>query len=108
MVMLPVLFNAKNAMSIDSNELKQIATLARLGLDEASIPQLTERMNEILAMADQLQDVDVSDIQPMAHPLEFTQRLREDQANAAIDREKLQTTAQATHEGLYLVPKVID
>lgn len=95
-------------MSITEKDLQQIAVLARLGIEEKDYSELTSRLNTILGMADKLQEVDVSGIQPMSHPLEIVQRLRADEASATIDREKLQTTANETHEGLYLVPKVID
>jgi len=45
---------------------------------------------------------------PLAHPLDATQRLREDDVSEVVDRAALQAIAPAVEAGLYLVPKVIE
>ena len=52
--------------------------------------------------------VDTSDVEPMAHPLQMSQRLREDRVTEENQRELFQSIAPATANGLYLVPKVIE
>jgi len=52
--------------------------------------------------------VDTKDIQPMAHPLDATQRLREDKVTEENQRDKFQAVAPSAEKGLYLVPKVIE
>ncbi len=55
-----------------------------------------------------MQAVDTSGVEPLAHPLEATQRLRPDAVTETDHRDAYQTIAPAVEEGLYLVPKVIE
>jgi aspartyl-tRNA(Asn)/glutamyl-tRNA(Gln) amidotransferase subunit C len=55
-----------------------------------------------------MEQVDTSAVEPMAHPLHMTQRLREDQVTEENHRDLYQSIAPATENGLYLVPKVIE
>jgi aspartyl-tRNA(Asn)/glutamyl-tRNA(Gln) amidotransferase subunit C len=59
-------------------------------------------------MVDTLQAVDTSGIEPMANPLDATQRLRADVVSEENQRERFQAIAPASENGLYLVPKVIE
>ena len=88
--------------------MEKIAHLARLGLNDADIPRTTETLNSILVLVDQMQAVDTRGIEPLAHPLEATQRLRADQVTEQNQRDAYQAIAPAVENGLYLVPKVIE
>jgi len=55
-----------------------------------------------------MQAVDTTGIEPLAHPLEASQRLRPDQVTESNQREAYQAIAPSTESGLYLVPKVIE
>ena len=59
-------------------------------------------------MVDHMATVDTDGIEPLAHPLDATQRLRPDTVTALVDRDKFQRGAPATEAGLYLVPRVIE
>ena len=95
-------------MALERSEVEKIAHLARLGLNDGDIPQTTETLNNILGLIDQMQAVDTQGIEPLAHPLEATQRLRADQVTEFNQREAYQAIAPAVENGLYLVPKVIE
>ncbi len=95
-------------MSIEQDEIEKIAELARIRISPAQIGQVTQRITEILQMVDQLQAVDTRDVEPMANPLDATQRLRVDEVTECDRREAFQAIAPAVENGLYLVPKVID
>lgn len=95
-------------MSFSNDDLKKVATLARLHLEEQKSQQLSQDIGNILNLVDQLQAVDTSDIEPMAHPLDAVQILRKDDVTETDQREKYQACAPATENGLYLVPKVIE
>ncbi|EPJ78949.1 glutamyl-tRNA amidotransferase [Pseudomonas syringae] len=95
-------------MALDRSDVEKIAHLARLGLNDADIPRTTEALNNILALVDQMQAVDTTGIEPLAHPLEASQRLREDVVTEQNHRETYQAIAPAVEHGLYLVPKVIE
>ena len=75
---------------------------------EGDIPQTTATLNNILGLIDAMQAVDTSGIEPMAHPLGATQRLRADAVTETNQRDAYQAIAPAVESGLYLVPKVIE
>jgi aspartyl-tRNA(Asn)/glutamyl-tRNA(Gln) amidotransferase subunit C len=95
-------------MALERSEVEKIAHLARLGLNESEIPRTTETLNNILGLIDQMQAVDTTGIEPLAHPLEATQRLRADAVTEENHRDAYQAIAPAVDSGLYLVPKVIE
>lgn len=96
-------------MSVTSSDIHHIAHLARLNINESEVPQYTENLNNLLALVAQMEKVDTTHIQPMAHPQENQQqRLREDKISEENQRERFQSIAPQTAEGLYLVPKVIE
>ena len=93
-------------LSLD--QIAKIAELARLELPAAAAVALQHELNGILAMVDRMQAVDTKGIEPMSHPQQAMQRLREDKAVEPDLREKYQEAAPAVEDGLYLVPKVIE
>lgn len=95
-------------MSIERHEIEKLATLARIAIDDSTINEVTERLGSVLELVDQLQAADTSGVDPMSHPLQATQRLRQDEVSELNQREELQTTAPDTEDGLFLVPKVIE
>jgi len=95
-------------MALDTAEVEKIAHLARLGIDPADIPDYAHSLSDILAFVEQLNAVDTAGVEPLAHPLEASQRLRADAVTETVDRENFQQHAPRTEAGLYLVPKVIE
>ena len=95
-------------MALERCDVEKIAHLARLGLNDADLPRTIEALNSILGLVDQMQAVDTSGIEPLAHPLEASQRLRADQVTERNQRDAYQGIAPAVENGLYLVPKVIE
>ncbi len=95
-------------MTLDRSAVEKIAHLARIQISDAEKDKYVHDLNDILALAEQLNAVDTHGVSPMAHPLHMTQRLRPDQVTETDRRELFQGIAPAVEEGLYLVPKVID
>ena len=95
-------------MALERTEVEKIAHLARLGLSEADLPRTTETLNNILGLIDRMQAVDTTGIEPLAHPLETTQRLRADVVTEINQRDAYQAIAPAVEDGQHLVPRVID
>ena len=95
-------------MSLEASEIKKIAHLARLGINADDIPEYSRNLSDILAFVEQLNAVDTSGVEPLAHPLEATQRLRADVVTEADNRDNFQQVAPETESGLYLVPQVIE
>lgn len=95
-------------MSINPSDIAKIATLARIRIEDEQVPELADRLNNILSMVDKMQAVDTSNVEPMANPLDASQRLRADIVTEQNQRDNFQAIAPQTEDGLYLVPKVID
>ena len=95
-------------MSIEQAEIEKLAELARIRITPEELPAVTSGIARILGMVDQMQSLATSDVEPMANPLDASQRLREDVVTEVDQREAFQAQAPATQDGLYLVPKVLD
>ena len=95
-------------MSLDSSDVKKIAHLARLAIDEADIPAYANSLSNILNLVEQMAEVNTDDVAPMAHPLDAVQRLRPDDVTEPDQRDHFQAQAPNVDEGLYLVPQVIE
>jgi aspartyl-tRNA(Asn)/glutamyl-tRNA(Gln) amidotransferase subunit C len=95
-------------MAIDRHEISRIAHLARLEVSDESAARTAAELTSILDFVGKMNAVDTSDVTPMAHPLDASQRLREDQITEADRRSAFQAGAPAVEMGLYLVPRVIE
>ena len=105
---IPAALPGCNKMAIEQDEIEKIAELARIRIADQQIGEVTQRITEILGMVDQLQAADTADVEPMANPLDATQRLRADEVTESDQREQFQRIAPRVEAGLYLVPKVIE
>ncbi len=95
-------------MSISAEEVKKVAHLARLAVPDDQLEGYVRNLSNILNLVDQLSAIDTSGVDPMAHPLDMMQRLREDVVTETDNRDKYQSVAPEVENGLYLVPKVIE
>ena len=95
-------------MSLDKEQVQHIATLARLKLTDGEYAESVEKLSKIVDFVDQLSQADTTDVVPMAHPLDATQRLRPDAVTETDDRDNFQKNAAEVAGGHYLVPKVIE
>lgn len=95
-------------MSLTPEDVKKIANLARLNVDEQDMADYTHNLSNILDFVAQMNAVDTTGVEPMAHPLDAIQRLRPDAVTETDQRELFQQGAPLAEEGLYLVPKVIE
>ncbi len=95
-------------MSLTPDDIRKIAHLARLNLSESDIALYTPQLSNILQFIEQLNQVDTANVEPLAHPLDISQRLRPDEITEPNLRDKFQHIAPQVEAGLYLVPKVIE
>ena len=95
-------------MSIAEDDIAQVADLARIRIAPEQVAEGTDSIGRILTLADQLQAVDTTGVEPMANPHDAVQRLRDDVVTETNQREAFQAIAPAVESGLYLVPQVID
>lgn len=93
---------------IDHETVIRVAELARIRVTDDEIPELTQRLGNILSMVDALQAADTADVAPLSNPLDATQRLRPDAVTEPDQRDALLALAPASEQGLFLVPRVIE
>jgi len=98
--------NSSDAVS--SSVVEQVAHLARLQIDADSVADYAVEMSGVLELAAQMDQVDTSSVEPMAHPTHAVQRLREDVVTETDRREAFQKIAPSVESGYYLVPPVIE
>ncbi len=100
-------------MSVDKATVTKIASLARISMDEAALERMVPELNGILQWVEQLGEVDVTGIEPMAAVIPNTLRLRDD----VIDADPLTgggrqgdvlANAPVAEHGFFGVPKVIE
>ena len=95
-------------MAVDEKIVAEVAHLARLQIDESRVSEYAAEMSKVLALAETMNEIDTSEVEPMAHPTHAVQRLRDDVVTEADQREAFQRSAPSVEEGYYLVPQVIE
>ena len=95
-------------MALRLEEIEKLGELARLRIEPGEVDDLVSKLTSILSFVDQLQAADTSSVEPMAHPLDQSQRLRADEVTETDNRELYQQNAPQVECGLYLVPRVIE
>ena len=95
-------------MEFKSDDVKRIAKLARIALNEHEAVTLAAEMGSIFALIEVLQSVDTEGVEPMSHGQDVVLRLREDRVTEIDQHALFQASAPQVEAGLYLVPKVIE
>ena len=95
-------------MSLNQKQVKEIAYLARLNVSDSELVKSTEELNNILNLMEELGDIDTGEIEPMAHPLHMSQRLRTDEVTETDLSKEFQEIAPKKGKDHFLVPTVIE
>lgn len=94
--------------TLGKKEVAYISRLAAIAVAPQEVDAVAAKLSNILELFAQLEAVDVTGVEPLAHPLEQTQRLRLDEVTEQNLAAKYQKLAPAVEGGLYLVPQVIE
>lgn len=95
-------------MSLNPDQVQQLARLVRLKFTEGEADDFSGQINDIISMIEQMNEFDTDHVQPMSHPKDMRLRLRKDIVTEKDRHEELQSGAPATDSGLYLVPRVVE
>lgn len=95
-------------MTLKSDDVRSIAHLARLHIEENAVDHYVDDLSSILALVEQMNQVDSEGVVPLSNPLDARQRLRADEVSESDQRDKFQAIAPDVAEGLYRVPRVIE
>ncbi len=95
-------------MTITLEDVENIAHLARLQLSPTEKQEALSSITNILQVIDQMQSINTTGVEPLAHAYEAAQRLRDDVVTEKDQRITLLALAPSTQRGLFLVPKVLE
>lgn len=95
-------------MALNIEDLRHIAMLAKIGLDDAELAALQNELTPILALIEKMQAVNTDNIAPMSHAQDIFQRLRDDVVTETDKSAEFLALAPQTENNLFLVPKVIE
>jgi aspartyl-tRNA(Asn)/glutamyl-tRNA(Gln) amidotransferase subunit C len=97
-------------MALDRTKVAHIARLARIKVKDEELDQLAGELSGILAWVEQLQEVNVAGVEPMAGSVTpgMKLKLRDDVVNDGGNRDKVLSNAPKSENGFFAVPKVIE
>lgn len=95
-------------MSVDKAIVRRVARLARIAVTEDETDRMTGELNAILGFVSELDEVDVTGIEPMTSVIPMQMRLRADAVTDGGKAADVVANAPATDENFFLVPKVIE
>ena len=95
-------------MSLEPATIRRIATLARIHVEDAELPALAAELNGILGWIEQLNEVNVEGIEPLAGAQQMALKMREDAVTDGGYPEKVLANAPERTEDFFVVPKVIE
>src|SRR5574338_165139 len=105
---LPFLNKFPSFMALSLDDVKRVAHLARIEISDVAAQSVLRDLDRIFALIEEMQAVDVSGIEPMAHGQDVVLPLREDKVTETDQHALFQSVAPQVEAGLYLVPKVIE
>lgn len=96
------------AQRIDTEQVKKVAKLARLELTEDEITEFTGQLGAILEYVEKMNELDTTDVEPLAHCLPITNVLRDDEIRDSLGTEKTLVNAPERDGPFFKVPKILD
>ncbi|HEY1224194.1 MAG TPA: Asp-tRNA(Asn)/Glu-tRNA(Gln) amidotransferase subunit GatC [Brevundimonas sp.] len=95
-------------MAIDVATVRKVAHLARIKTPEDRLEPLAAELNGILAWIEQLDEVDVTGIEPMTSNVAQPLRLRDDVVSDGGKVADVLKNAPKSADGFFVVPKVVE
>ena len=89
-------------------DVEKVAGLARLGLSSAEKDKFGEDLNDILVYMEKLDELETSDVKPLAHILPLKNVLREDEVREGLTQEEALANGPEEKDGFFKVPPVIE
>jgi len=89
-------------------DVEYVAELARIQLGPAEIKTFESQLGHVLEHVAKLNEVDVSQVEPMAHSFAIYNVFREDEIRPSLDRDAALSNAPHRAQGLFIVTKVVE
>ena len=95
-------------MSVDAQIVRRIAHLARIAVADEEIEHLRGELNAILDFVEQLREVNVEGVEPMASVTPMEMKKRADEVTAGGIPDDIVKNAPAREDHFFVVPKVVE
>ncbi|TYC64926.1 Asp-tRNA(Asn)/Glu-tRNA(Gln) amidotransferase subunit GatC [Stappia sp. BW2] len=95
-------------MSVDTDTVKRVARLARIKVSEEDATRMTGELNAILGFVEQLDEVDISGVEPLTSVVEQTMKKRTDGVTDGGKAADITLNAPASEDNFFMVPKVVE
>lgn len=93
---------------LDLKKLQHVADLSKIEIkDDEELRNLSTKIKSIIAHSERLNDLDLSDVEPMTHAMQIENTLREDKAGKPVTQEEALRNTEFTEEGQFKVPRMI-
>lgn len=93
---------------LTKEEVKHVAHLARLAITEEEAEKFALQLGAITEFAEQLKELDTTNVEPTTHVLPLVNVLRDDVATKGLDREKMMLNVKEQEAGQVKVPSIMD
>ena len=97
-----------NQQSTEHIDVRYVAHLARMNLDDSEAAVLQGQLEHILEYVQRIRELDVSGIEPTSHARPVTNVFREDEVRPGLDHETVMENAPKSGNGLFAVPQIIE
>ena len=94
--------------TLTADQVRKVAQLARLKLSEADVARFTQQLGQVLGYVEMLNELNTEGVEPLAHPLEIANVLREDVPVPSLSREAALSNAPKSDGRCFLVPQILD
>ena len=95
-------------MSVDKETVKRVARLARIAVSDEEAESLKGELNTILGFVEQLNEVDVTGVEPMTAVIPMRLKMRDDVVTDGEIADKIVANAPARADAFFAVPKVVE
>jgi aspartyl-tRNA(Asn)/glutamyl-tRNA(Gln) amidotransferase subunit C len=95
-------------MPVSTDQVRHIATLARIAMSDEEIERLAPELNNILGWVEQLAEVNTDGVEPLTAVIDQKLRLRDDVVTEGNIRDEILANAPEAQHGFFAVPKVIE
>lgn len=94
-------------MALSESEVRHVALLARLSLNDEEIQTLQSELNSVLSHIDTIQLLDLTGVEPTAHAIPVVNRMRSDVVRPGITRETALMNAPQSEDGAFVIPRIV-
>jgi aspartyl-tRNA(Asn)/glutamyl-tRNA(Gln) amidotransferase subunit C len=95
-------------MTLSKDDVRKVALLARLELDESEIENQGEHLNNLLKQFEKLQELNVDGIEPTSHSMPVFNVFREDVVRPSLSQSETLANAPESRDGYFIVPRIIE